>query len=372
MKLLLLKISASVVLNILLVYQSSAQSNPDYDNYSKKNLANKTVKAVYNWEHKQAKQLLTEYAIDQQNSPVAPFVEAMILYWQHFPFQKKSRPYNLHIQLLKKAVKLAEVRLDRQENDYEASFIKLSARSIIMRHYANFGQTFKAAGEAKKVYGLIIDVMDWKRQYPEFYFITGLYNYYREYYPENHPVYKPFTIFFKSGDKQKGLQQLKYAAENAVFTQPEAMAYLAFIYFRCEADPATALVFYRNLHQLFPGNLYYLKNYIEALLLEKQYDKASKLNDVLKKNNAGAFYTASAATFEGMVDEYYHNDLDNAALHYHKARNLLEQGLDIYSESLKTYTYAGLANYYLKLGDEDAATAYKKLAKEYDEYEYVQ
>ena len=57
---------------------------------------------------------------------------------------------------------------------------------------------------------------------PEFYYTTGLYNYYREQYPESHPGYKTVVWVLAGGDKEKGLQLLHKASKEALFTKTEA------------------------------------------------------------------------------------------------------------------------------------------------------
>ena len=82
---------------------------------------------------------------------------------------------------------------------------------------------------------------DLTEEYREFNFPVGMYNYYREKYPELHPVYKPFMFFFRNGDVSKGLRQLERSVKENVFTKPEAGMFLVHIYLYYENNPAAAL-----------------------------------------------------------------------------------------------------------------------------------
>ena len=63
--------------------------------------------------------------------------------------------------------------------------------------------------------------------YSDFYFFTGVYNYYREAYPEAYPVYKPLALLFPKGSKTKGLEDLLIASKNSIFLKAEAFSFLS-------------------------------------------------------------------------------------------------------------------------------------------------
>ena len=62
--------------------------------------------------------------------------------------------------------------------------------------------------------------------YPDFYFFTGLYNYYREAYPEAHPIYKVLAFLFPRGDREKGSAELQNAGANSIMLKAEAYSFL--------------------------------------------------------------------------------------------------------------------------------------------------
>jgi tetratricopeptide (TPR) repeat protein len=82
----------------------------------------------------------------------------------------------------------------------------------------------------------------------------GIYNYYAEVVPEKYPVVKPFMIFFPSGDRKKGLEQLELAARYSKYAKTEATYFLMQNYFTFEKDYIRALDLARDLHQKYPRN----------------------------------------------------------------------------------------------------------------------
>ena len=92
----------------------------------------------------------------------------------------------------------------------------------------------------------------------------GVYNYYAD-------VLSPFIklvrflLFIPGGDRQKGLQQLQAASQQAVLLAPEARHELAKIYSVRENRPAQALPLFRALADQYPENaLYALSAAIQA------------------------------------------------------------------------------------------------------------
>jgi tetratricopeptide (TPR) repeat protein len=358
---------------LLLLAASTVGKAQDYgliaENHQRMGLAKLTVNSLYNWDFKATRQYIDALSEEIPGHPAIAFVKGMELYWQHFPINPKSPHYATHIAYLEEAIAHADSYIKQHEENKEALFFRMTARSVIMRHYADNNQPMKAAGVAKELYGIMTKGMEWQQEYPEYYFTSGLYNYYREYYPEAHPVYKPVAIFFKSGSKTTGLQQLKKAADVAVFTKAEALDYLGYIYLRCEKDQDMAIKFYKKLYQKFPDNLYFLANYTEALLLSGQYHQAEKLVAQLNVPHSTPYFKVAYCTFRGMLTEKHLNEIEKASTHYLKAEQLIKQ--EELNTPYEAYIYAGLAAYYRNQESDGRSKEYFKKAKKADNYNYV-
>ena len=366
-----LRIITYILTCLFISYKGFTQSTPHLlDNPEKLELAKQAILKMYNWELPQANACLQKFRVGFEEHPAVPFTEAMIMYWKHAPLDLYGNVFPKHEKLLIQASDLAEKMLEKDEEDMEAIFFKMSARSLLMKYYADKGQTMKAVGEARGVYKLMKQGFDLKEELNEFYFTTGIYNYYREYYPERYPVYKPFAWVFQSGDRDLGLEQLEYSARNATFTSPEAYRYLTYIYLRYELKKDKALAFAKELANRFPKNKLFEVNYIETLLLVKKYDLAEQHAEKLMHHTHDSFYSTAGHLFKGMVYELKYNDLDKAFDHYKKVEDKLDK-LGFRFVELKTYAYYGLSKYWSEKGDGDKAKDYYKLAKEFDNNDYL-
>ncbi len=126
--------------------------------------------------------------------------------------------------------------------------------------------------------------------YKDFYFITGLYNYYREAYATAHPIYKPVLIFFPHGNRKLGLVQLKISADSAIFLAAESMTFLAGIYQDFEKDPAKAIIYSKKLKETYPQNQEFKLHYIRDLLVIKKFGEAESLLNSMPYESLNRFY----------------------------------------------------------------------------------
>jgi tetratricopeptide (TPR) repeat protein len=332
-------------------------------------IARKVMKKMYNWEFQEAEALIAQLGKGIEGHPVEPFAKAMLLYWKHVPIDFTAETHKRHVALLEEASAAADRILEEDEKDLEGIFFKMASRSLLMKHLADEGESMKAASEAKGVYRLIKEGFDLKDEFVEFYFTTGLYNYYREYYPERYPAYKPIAFFFHSGDKEEGLEQLVFTARNAVFTSAEAYSYLTYIYLRYEQDHQHAVRYIQELVKLYPRNLYFAVMHAEVLFLSKRYGEARAVAERIKAQAPDSYYRAVAALLSGMLldQEGKH---DGALAQYKQAESLSKTMRYRFYEQ-KVYLYYGLSGAYARKGQHEQAKHYYKLAKEYDANGYL-
>ena len=111
----------------------------------------------------------------------------------------------------------------------------------------------------------------------DFYYYTGVYNFYREAYPKSYPAYKPLALLFPTGDMKLGLTELNNAATNSVVLRAESYFLLALIYLNFENKYLQALYYTKSLHEIYSDNVLYIALYIKNLLLMKHYDESEKL-----------------------------------------------------------------------------------------------
>jgi hypothetical protein len=328
------------------------------------------LQLMYGYDFGGARQQFQPVQDQYPNHPTSPLLDALMIYWQHQPFADlKGAAYTQYLQLLEKTVNLAEVRLAKNEDDIEGVFFKLVACGLLTQHYNDAGESLKAVGETKRLYSLIKQSFELRKKNVELYFMTGLYNYYREYYPQVHPFYRPAAVFFKSGSKKDGLADLELAAQKSIFSAPESANYLAHIYLRYEKNQPLALAHVRNLGRKFPNNLHYIGNLTETLLLTRHYDEALPYAQQLQASPR-AFRQAVGKVFGAMVAELHQKNFEQAAKAYHEAERMLKKE-GKYAHPYLMYAYAGLHRHYTRLGDKVRAGQYRQLARQYDTYNYL-
>ncbi len=318
--------------------------------------------AQYHFE--QAEKLLPEH-------PAVPMLRAVLLYWQNLPLHETNPQLPKVAALLKKSILQAQAMQKKDKKDVEGVFFELVSRSIMMQHYAKVGQSMKALAEAKDMYGLLKQGFDLLDTYNEFYFSTGLYNYYREAYPDEKPFYKPFMWLFHSGDKLLGLKQLEYASRHCTITQTQAYFFLTHIYLSYEKNVHKSIGYAKDLTVLFPKNRYFLNRYIETLLLAKQYETALPLVQQLLKETSHENYTVLITNIQmGILEEKRNKNLVAAKTYYQNAL-LFAKPFGNTGKHQQAYCYLGLSRIAAQENKPKEAKELRKKAEELAEYQYI-
>lgn len=330
-----------LVLN-LLVNVSWAQRSLSIENPEVERLIKKNIQHLYNTDVAESKQLNRRIRKLLPNHPVNPMLEALTVRAAHHPIEPESEAMEQLKAYLYQTVEKAEAMLKSDSDSPEATFFTMAGYGLLALYENESSNYMKAVSRAKEAYSSLKAGMDMKDDFIEFYFSTGLYNYYREKYPEVHPIYKPFTWFFKSGDKTLGLEQIKKSYLKSTFMKAEAADYLTHIYLHYENDPAQALKYARTLHEDYPNNPYFTASFIDASFTANVYQNLETSIDQLLLHNR-PYYQMGGRVFQGILLEKRDEDFAKAEGQYIKS---LEVGTGLKSEEAEHYrsfAYAGLA-----------------------------
>ncbi len=329
----------------------------------------KALDHLYNFEFTEAEPYIRQLQTRYPQHPVGSILRASQIQWQYFPLKGNPTATAQFVEAATKALDLCEKRLDRDENDAEAIFFALTAHGYMALKYNNEHEQMKAVSESRRAYRYMKDGFKLMEKNPEFYFTTGLYNYYVERYPMEHPVVKPLMIFFQDGDMGLGIKQMETAARRGLFTRAETNYYLTHIYLKYENQPGRALTYIKPLAARYPTNPLYSMLNTETLLLMGQYSEAESALQHLRQMPY-AWLKVAVATFDGMVAEKgSHNDRE-AAGHYQNA--LKQAAVENYTKEYHAFANAGLARIAARAGNHDLAKAYYKKATELAEYKSTQ
>lgn len=328
----------------------------------------KALDHIYNYEFAEATPYIRQVQTRYPQSPIVPVLRSLIIYWQNLPISENPAVTAQYVQQVDVAIKGTEQMIDKNDEDPEAVFLGLTAHGYMAMKHNFDNESLKAVSESRKAYAYMKDGFKLMDKNVEFYFSTGLYNYYVERYPIDHPVVKPFMVFFKGGDINLGLRQMEVAAKRALFTRPEANLYLAHIYVKHETNFPKAVEHLDFLVDRYPKNPIFLLRYTEALLLAGRYPEAETALKRLKTMQH-KLLPAAISTFEGMLAERAEKNDAEAAKFYQTA---LKQPINIaFTQEEHSLAYAGLAHIAARMGNRAQAKAYYKQMLDKAEYKFL-
>ena len=334
-------------------------------------LVKKGIDYIYNYQFTNAEQIYVQLNKTYPDHPVMYLFKGMLTYWENYPLLPTSSAYNSFENDLRKCIELTE---GNKTSDSKAELLltDLSARGLLLLFYSDNDMTWEVIPLATSTYQYIRKSFNYTSVYNDFRFFTGLYNYYREAYPEAYPVYKMLAFLFPRGDRYKGLADLQSVARSSILFKAEASSFLSSIYLSFEDDFKKAFDYSLSLHELYPGNVEYLAMYIKNLLLIKRYDEAEEHIKALPEKHSGndSYFQAQVKIFNGILQEkkYHNNKL--AEQYYKKGIDEL-LAFGYFGNEFSAYAYFGLSRINALKGDETYTKIYRKKANDLADFKKV-
>lgn len=320
---------------------------------------------IYNYEFAAVEPVARQIRAKYPNHPVNAMLKAMQMQWQYLPVKDNKAMSGQYAKLLEECISKAKVLEKNEKTRPEAAFFSMAGHGYIALIHNYNDEKMKAASEAKKAYDYVMAGFKYMNNNPEFYFSSGLYNYYMIRYPEDHPIVKPVVLFFKDGNREEGLRQMDIASKKGMFTRTESSFYLARIYLKHEQRYDKASSYLGNLVEKYPNNPIFLMKHTEALLLLGKYEEAEPFIEKLKKRNE-PFFSLVSHTLEGMyLEKQSHNDQAAQRLYLTAIRQPRDEE---YTKEYQAFAYAGLARIAIRAGDKRKATEYYKIVSDLAEY----
>ncbi|GJM59826.1 hypothetical protein PEDI_03780 [Persicobacter diffluens] len=328
----------------------------------------KGLNATYNFEFDLANDYADSLDAYLGEHPTVYLLKARVLFWKQKFVPDANKLETQYVHLLERGMELTLELLAKYPESAEAKFAALTFNGMFAEYWFDEGSSMKAINYGKVLYNYVKEGFGLMDQFPDFYFTTGLYNFYRVKFPQNNPIYRPFMMFFKSGDIELGLEQMAYATENGVFTAVEARQYLFHLQLRYGMDAKSALQQSRYLITHFPNNPYFRCMYLENLAyLEKEDGQRMEMARALTQQNI-LLYKAPAYTFmarflseDNPKDPQVKTYLLEAEKYFLKQEHPSDHGLCV--------TYIELAKYAEATGNSADFSKYKKLAIKYNKYD---
>lgn len=329
-----------------------------------------SIDSIYDYNFNSSDETYNELRTKYPHHPFPDLFYSINLYWKYFPITPGSPHEPIYLEKLNSSIDKSEQLLEKDENNPEAIFFHLMSRMLIMQYYADNNLSSKVLTHLGPAYKMVIKGFEMTDDLADFNFSTGVYNYYREYYPRVHPAYKPVAYFFPDGNAQLGLKQLEFDWHHGVFLHPESLFFLTYINLYFEKDYRKALKYAKQLGKEFPNNLLYVSYNLQTLLLLNKYNKInksiSKLENFPHEND---FFKIVAKIYRGIVCEKKEKDFAQAEQYYSEALTQLEKYGD-FANTYSSIAYFGLSRIYSST-DTKIARKYQKKALDLAIYPHI-
>jgi tetratricopeptide (TPR) repeat protein len=312
------------------------------------------VNNMYNFNFTDAEREFRFIKYDYPKHPLPDFLLGLSQWWRIMPNLDDESFDARFVMHMDSAIYKAEKLLEIDENNKEGAFFLAAAHGFKGRLYSERRSWRKAtyAGSQALKY---LDVGKSGTDaffHPELMFGDALFNYYREWIPENYPLLKPILVFFPRGDKQIGLEQLREVSKNSFYSRTEAQYFLMRILYYEEKDVEGGYEMARYLHQTFPNNAYFHRFYVMLSYLRgrtTEMEMGSK--EILRKLDEGYVgYEATsgryAAFFLGQVSDR-RGDKEAAKAYYQRAINFGEE-TEAQESGYYLYAMLNLAKLYME------------------------
>ncbi len=302
--------------------------------------------------------------------PLPYFLMGLSDWWKIMPNTKNTAYDESFLAYMDTTIQVAE-RLYKEFPAYkaEAAFFLAAAYGFKGRLYSDEERKNwrKAASVGKSALDYLEEGRGNHHLSPELVFGDALYNYFSVWVPENYPALRPLLWFFRKGDKQLGLQQLKEVSYNAFYTRTEAMVWLMRILNSYENDRFQALQISEYLHESYPNNPYFHRYYARMLYSVGRYAEAEPLClDILTRIDSGMTgYEATsgryAAFFLGQIYEAKKN-LADARKYYELCTKFAEE-IGAVDSGYYLYSLIALGEIHQAQGEKAEAKRYFQMAR---------
>jgi len=345
----------------LVLFLSSASVNAQLlRDTSALNLVREDISYVYNFQFSDAREVYRKITRLYPEHPIVFLLRGIITYWENYPLLNTNPCHVIFEEDMRKCIELSE---ENSNPDFEAEYLlaDLCARGMLLMFYNDNDLPMEVIPLTISTYKYLRRSFHFTSLCPDLNYFTGLYNYYREAYPKEYPIYKSLAILFPPGSMETGLKELHNASVNSVVLSAESIIMLQWIYLNFENNYSVALFYSKRLHEQYPENGLYMAIYIKNLLLMKEYDEADRLASALPKENINNFFHAQIIILKGILQEkkYYNNKL--AEDFYNKGIREISL-FGTYGNEYAAYAYYGLARISEASGEKRTSKTYRKEA----------
>ena len=328
------------------------------------------IENIYNFEFDKAEEIHTKLEAAFPGHPVNLLFNGMMTYWKNYPLLPGSAGRASFESDLRTCIELCEQEVYSPEYEAEITLANICARGLLLLFHSDNDMSMNVIPLAIGTYKYVMRAFEFAASYSDFYYFTGLYNYYREAYPRIYPLYKALVAIFPRGDEARGLAELAKAAETSIFLRAESYFVLSWIYNGYQNDFIKSSIYSRILSDRYPENLLFRALHIRNLLLLNRYDDAETIIRKWGDNTSNNFYNGQLLVFNGILQEKKYRD-------YQLANELYNNGISSlapvgsYANEFTAYAYFGLSRISDFNGDKTGRRVYRKKGNDLADFRRV-
>ncbi len=300
---------------------------------------------MYNFKYFEAEKDFKWLKVKYPQHPLGDFLLGLTEWWKIVPDTKQTKYDEICHAYMDEAIDKAEKLLKKNTKNKEASFIICSAYAVKGRLYAEREKWVKAAFVGRKAIKYLDESRGEENINPELLFGDGVYNYYSKWIHENYKSLRPLLTFFRKGDKEQGIKQLEYVANNAFYARMEARYFLIQIY-ASERQTVKSYNLSARMHNLYPNNAFFHR-YVarNSFALGRLNDAEVYAKQLLENVNEGKYgYGANDGRYGAYILGYIYlnkyKDLSQAKSFYQKS---MDYALENDSKETGFYASSNLA-----------------------------
>lgn len=249
--------------------------------------AKRAIDSLYNRNTEAADELLEPWREKYPNHPLWLLWDGMEVWWEVLEDLDDHSLDREFIARMQQADYEAGKILRSEPGHPDALIIRSVANGYIARLHANREEWMTSMQFGKNAYQAHQELLQVVPDLSDNHFAEGMKLYYAAYIPEEYPVVKAVSWFFPEGDKEGGLEELRYASKHGLFARPESQYFLASILHHYEDEHDQAKQIFENLVDAYPDNGYYRREYLQILSQLDEYD------EILRFSNATLEYWKS-------------------------------------------------------------------------------
>lgn len=250
-------------------------NNPEFRPHAKA-----AVDSIYNFNFESADEILSDWEQKYPEHPLWLLFEGMQFWWQVLSDLESRVNDEKFFNMMKKADYAAGKLLHEHPSHPDGLIIKAISNGYMARHYANRNEWISSLNYGREAMIAHEYLLKQQPELSDLKLAEGLKLYYLAYIPEEYPVVKTVSWALPNGDKQKGLELIRRASEEAIFARAEATYFLGNINYNYEHDYDAAVKSFEKLQSQYPHNNYYTRLLVKSYFRQERYDEALQFINV--------------------------------------------------------------------------------------------